>query len=81
MAKLWCVHVIGPDTLIAQPDLATAESRAKKWQEEWDAYLAKKGDSSPFDPKITWQVEGWPYTREAHARDLAEHGGEPKDHC
>jgi hypothetical protein len=81
MAKLWCVHLHGPDTLIAQPDLATAEARAKKWQKEWDAYLAKKGDSSPFDPKITWQAEEWPYSAKAHAHDLARHGGEPEEHC
>jgi hypothetical protein len=66
---LWCVHVLGPDTLIAQPDQATAETRAKAWQESWDAYLAKKNDSSPFDPTITYAAEQWPYTAEAHARD------------
>ena len=81
MSKLWCVHVLGPDSLIAQPDQATAEQRAKAWQESWDAYLAKKGNSSPYDPKISYVAEVWPYTATAHARDLAEHGGEPEDHC
>ncbi len=78
---LWCVHVYGPDSVIAQPDQSTAEARAKKWQEAWDAYLAKKGDSSPFDPKITWVAEAWSGSAKSHAADLAEHGGEPEDHC
>lgn len=79
--KLWCVHVLGPDSVIAQPDQVTAEARAKKWQEEWDAYLAKKNDASPNDPTITWQAEEWPWDAESHAEGLAEHGGEPEDHC
>ncbi len=78
---LWCIHVLGPDSLIAQPDEATARERAAKWQAEWDAYLATKTDRSPYEPTITWQAEVWPLTSGAHARDLAEHGGEPEDHC
>jgi hypothetical protein len=81
VAKPWCVHVLGPDTVIAQPDEATARERAAKWQAGWDAYLAKRGDSSPNDPKITWQAAPWPHSPKAHARDLAEHGGDPKEHC
>ena len=67
--------------VIAQPDQTTAETRAKKWQEEWDAYLDKKGDRSPNDPTITWKAEEWPWGAKDHTADLVEHGGEPEDHC
>lgn len=80
-AKLWCVAVHGPGSVIAQPDQATAEARAKAWQEAWDAYLVKRGDISPNDPTITYVAEPWPWSAKDHAAGLAEHGGEPEDHC
>src|SRR5688572_1530934 len=78
--ELWCVHVHGPGTIIAQPDYATAVRRAQ----EWIAVFAKVRESrepSPYGPIMHCNVEPWPYGPEAHAAALAEHGGAPEDIC
>ena len=79
MTELWCVHVLGPDTVIAQPDKQTAEKRAG----EWNAGIAKMQarDPSQYDPKLECVVEPWPWTADGHAKELAEHGGKPEDIC
>lgn len=76
-AKLWCVHVQGPDSLIAQPDRETADKRAAEWQAGFDAMLAR--DPSPNDPVLKAVVIEWPYTSRAHAECVAIHGGAPED--
>ena len=74
-AQLTCVHVLGPDTLIAQPDMETAKRRA----EEWNASFPKR--RVPNDIVFRCEVEPWPYSAKAHADDLAHHGGSPDDIC
>jgi hypothetical protein len=77
--ELWCIHVIGPDTLIAQPDFWTAAERAAKWSAGMVA--SHQRDPSPYDPCMYCNVEPWPNSPIAHAKDLAEHGGNPEDIC
>ncbi len=79
MATLWCIHVQGPDSLIAQPDRETADKRAAEWQAGFDALMAR--DPSPNDPVLKAAVIEWPGAADSHAEDLAEHGGNPEDIC
>lgn len=76
---LWCVHIHGPDSLIAQPDLETAERRAKEWGAMFRDIMAN--NPSPYDPLLRAVVIRWPGTAETHAEDIAEHGGSPEDIC
>jgi hypothetical protein len=78
---LWCVHVQGPDTLIAQPDHEAATKRAVEInatiEQVWNARTP-----SEFDPlKPIAVVALWPYTPTGHAESLAEHGGNPEEWC
>lgn len=77
--ELWCVHVLGPDSLIAQPDKASAERRAAEYNEQFRRLLSR--DPSPNDPVLRAEVEVWPWVPEAHAEGIAEHGGNPKEIC
>ena len=79
MSDLWCVHVMGPDSIIAQPDFWTAAERAHKWS----ATLLERhrADPHPYDPCMFCNVEPYPYSPESHALGLAEHGGAPDDIC
>lgn len=70
---LWCIHVIGPETLIPQPDRDTAQRRC----EEWNDRIAKQGNADT----ISCEVEWWPLSRGTHARELELHGGQPRDIC
>lgn len=83
LKQLWCVRVLGPDSVIAQPDKEKAEERAKVWQYGWDRYMAtrEKRSPSPYEPQISYVVEPWPWSAKAHAEALAEHGGDPREHC
>lgn len=75
--KLWCVHVQGPDSLIAQPDEVTARRRA----DEWNAAIQSIVSKNTYEPAVRCVATQWPYTAAQHAEDLAEHGGEPDDIC
>ncbi len=78
--KLWCVHVLGPDTVIPQSSRAVAEARAELWNGDIEEMMNRRGPSA-FDPVIRCVAEPYPYSAEGHARGLAEHGGEPEDLC
>lgn len=79
--QLWCVHVYGPDSVIAQPNEGIARERAKAWQYGWDRYLATRSDRSPYKPTVTYVAEPWPHSAKSHAEALAEHSGDPREHC
>lgn len=80
---LWCVHVWGPDTVIAQPSKAVAEARAALWNEDIEPtkrdFLKRHPGSEP--PLLECHVAKWPHSKKSHAKGLAEHGGEPEDIC
>lgn len=94
---LWCVHVQGPDTLIAQPSKAIAEQRAERWNRELDEMRSKavpqpppiaewdeRGQASPApapEHRIIFKVTRWPWTAAAHAAELHKHGGDPEEVC
>lgn len=77
--KLWCIHVIGPDTIIPQPSKEIAEQRAAEKNAFLREMLAR--DAIPNDPHIECEVIEYPGKPEYHASGLAEHGGNPKDWC
>lgn len=79
VAELWCVHVQGPDTLIAQPSKEAAEQRATEWNKRIVAIAAR--EPHPYDPQIECVATVWPWSDEGHALDLAKHNGEPEDIC
>lgn len=79
---LWAVHVQGPDSIIAMPDLETAEKRAGEWNAMFADMMAKLPESRRrFAP--TMHAEVIPYTGgvRGHAKQIAEHGGNPEDIC
>lgn len=82
---LWCVHLRGPDTLIAQPDWNTACHRAETWNEQvrnMDERERAAGETGTMPSDVLeYVVEVWPHSPEGHAESLAKDGGDPKDHC
>lgn len=76
---LWCVNVLGPDTVIPQPDFWTAAERAAKWSS--GILEMHKRDTHPYAPLMYCNVIVWPWSAESHAAGLAEHDGEPEDIC
>ena len=79
---LWCVHVLGPDSLIPQPDYPTAVKRAQEWIAMFRE-LSTGGGRTPssFDPIMHCNVIVWTSSLERHAEELARHGGNPEDIC
>ena len=64
--RLWCVHVQGPDDLIAMPSKDAADLQAAKINKSIGR------DWEHGDPEITAIATFWPYSAEAHAVALAE---------
>jgi hypothetical protein len=62
-ARLWALHVTGPDELIAEPD----ERRARIDKATCDRLDSVRG---PADPVLAAQIVEWPYSPEAHAAQL-----------
>lgn len=79
MTNLYCIHVLGPDSLIPQPDFWTAARRANEWSA--DMLKRHEADPSPYDPHMYCNVIEWPHSPESHAEELKRHGGEPEDIC
>lgn len=78
--ELWCVHVLGPDSIIAQPDYETAVRRAQEWVVMLVKIREQRG-SHPYDPIVHCNVAPHTGSAERHAEQLAEHGGNPEDIC
>ena len=62
----WCVHVQGPDDLLAMPSKDAADLEAAKINKRVGR------DWEPGDPEINAIATIWPYSVEAHAVALAE---------
>lgn len=69
---LWCIHVYGPDEIIAQPSRDIALDRAAEWADEWE----RGGDKDLDDPAVRFVVEPWPYSTESHSEALANRDDE-----
>jgi uncharacterized protein (DUF1330 family) len=79
-AKLWMLHVQGPDDVIAAPSKDDAEKAAAAFNAHWSAYLAKQRAASVAEgkdpdnwPTVTAVVAEWDSTPAAHARNLAKY--------
>jgi hypothetical protein len=59
--ELLCIHVAGPDELEAMPSLAVADHR----EAELNAFFHNQN----LECKAS--VQAWPYSKEDHARDVA----------
>ncbi len=82
MDALWCVHVLGPDSIIAQPDYPTAVRRAQQWIAVFaDIASRTPPEKAIYAPICHCNVIPWNGTPAEHAAELAEHGGEPEDIC
>lgn len=62
---LWCVHVIGPDDLYAEPSHAAAVANAEKLNR---AVLGRS--DTPGDVMCFAYADTWPWSAEAHAKDI-----------
>jgi hypothetical protein len=80
MGRLWCVWVMGPDTIIAQPTRRLAEARAALWQESIDRRFIQDPPTE-YDPCVYCVVKPWEGSADSHAENLARHRGEPGDIC
>ncbi|KAA0888722.1 hypothetical protein [Oryzomonas rubra] len=65
-APLWCVHIEGPDDLIAMPSMDAAGREAAKLNKS----IGRQWEEG--DPEITAIATLWPYSAESHAKALAE---------
>ena len=63
---LWCVRVIGPDELYAEPSHASAVANAEKINRS----LWSRADA-PLDVTCFAYADTWPYSAEQHADALA----------
>lgn len=59
---LWCVHVIGPDDLYAEPSHASAVANAEKLNRSVWAR-----DDAPADVTCFAYADTWPWGSDAHA--------------
>ncbi len=78
-APRWAVHILGPDSLTAQPSESAADARASEWNEMFAKLNAR--DPSPHNPLVYALTVPWPHSLRSHAAALAEHGGDPEDIC
>jgi hypothetical protein len=78
--RLWCIFVIGPGSIIAQPSSAVAKARAELWNGDIEKMLSER-EVSEYDPIVYCVPKPWTGSVEDHAAELAEHGGEPEDIC
>ena len=69
-ADLWCVHILGPDDVIAYPDRASAEHDATLINEAMAQHVARNPPADSW-PLLRAAVELWPHNAESHAEDLA----------
>lgn len=63
---LWCVHVLGPDDIIAMPSKERADLHAAKINKS----VGRQWEEG--DPEINAIVEPWPYSPETHEKALFE---------
>lgn len=68
---LWCVHILGPDDVIAFPDRQSAEREAATINEAMADHAARRPSDDNW-PLLKAVVEAWPYSSEEHAADIAK---------
>lgn len=70
-AKLWCVHVYGPDDLVA----TAGQFKALELANRINTAMAEN-NSNEDNGMVYALAEEWPYGADAHAADLMENKGE-----
>lgn len=68
---LWCVHVIGPDDLYAEPSHAAAVAHS----DELNRALWSR-PNAPDDVTCYAYADTWPWSAEQHAEDLSRQAKE-----
>ncbi len=63
---LWCVHILGPDDVLAAPCHEAAEIHAR----ELNKSLHRKRRSVSNDVLCFAYAAPWPYSREDHAENV-----------
>lgn len=69
MDELWCLHVYGPDDLIAAPSKDEAEAKAAELRRFLGQFQPVNDENMP---KIRIEVERWPHSAASHASELAK---------
>ena len=62
---LWCVHVLGPDDVLAAPSHEAAVVAAREMNKAW--HQSKK---APTDILCFAYAAPWPHSKESHAEAL-----------
>lgn len=69
--ELWCVHIIGPDDVIAYPDREAAEREATEINKGLQAMSAKHARDENWPHTTRAVAVLWPHSAQSHAVDLA----------
>lgn len=69
-AELWCVHIKGPDDVLAAPSRRAAEERCWKLNDHFEKMAA--GDATREEVLLKAVVDLWPHSPEQHAKDVKE---------
>ncbi|MDR3535229.1 MAG: hypothetical protein P4L71_01890 [Acetobacteraceae bacterium] len=69
---LWCIHIPGPDDVIAQPDRETANRAAEAHNAAIERHWAQfpRTDDDPPKSALMAVVKPWPWSATAHAVSL-----------
>lgn len=73
--KLWAVHVLGPDDILAMPDRETAETVAAQINGVAQDF-ASRPSASDLDPHVSAEVVEWPWDFQAHGEAVTDADGE-----
>lgn len=63
--ELWCLHIEGPDDVLAAPSREAAQEAAERLQQWLDARPKHE-----LDPLVRCVVEPWPHSELLHTQDL-----------
>lgn len=72
-SSLWCVHILGPDTVIAARSLDEAETQRDRIQKTIQGIEERlPPDPNGYFPKMRAEVAPWPHSAVSHARDCLQ---------
>ncbi|WP_052949628.1 hypothetical protein [Dyella japonica] len=73
--KLWALHMLGPDDVIAAPSKLAADAVAKNFNAYWD----EQRHTRDHDVRVVATVIEWPFEANRHAKAVMEDFGEYVD--
>ena len=68
----WALHINGPDDVIAMPDKATAEAKAKEFNELAERHRNRPDARPDVEPHMSAEVMEWEWSPEEHDEALAD---------